>query len=159
ARAALELRLARLGIEASLAPKTGKPAFMQVAPGVVAYDPAQRPTLDAFYKEKGGTLEPSKEFPDLLEGRIGHEGTYYMPAGDVPSSLADASKLAGTRDRAIREGETDPQAKAGLARLTGDLKLSPRSADTILATVARENLAAFLRAIADPAINSAFGKR
>ncbi len=150
--ARMELRLSQVGVDAPLG--TGTPSFRPLRPGLVAFSPAAREILEAFYKQAGGEVKQSV-IPDMLEGRLPNgELTFFVQEGTVPKQAPRAEQVVGARDTARREAEADPVAAEGLKRLETEFGFGQRSVDEVLASVAPENVGALLRALAD----SRFGK-
>jgi hypothetical protein len=148
----LELHLSRINVEA---PKLGaEPVFRALENGVVAFDPARKgqEILTDFYKDKGGTFEPSKTMPEGFEGRLPNgELTFYVPKGVLAKGVPTAAKIATARDAANKASREDDTAASGLSRLSSIFSNKLR-VDEILAAVPADGMAAFLRLFADPAI-------
>jgi hypothetical protein len=84
--ARMQLRLSQIGVEA---PSPGGTTFRPIEPGVVAFTPEGRPSLEAFYDPadasmSGKSLIESATMPGVLEGRLPTgEVTYYVPEGST----------------------------------------------------------------------------
>lgn len=155
--AQLQLQLSRLNIEA---PASGGDAmFKPLESGVVEFANTQAALdfLTKYYKDRGGSFEPSKTVPDAFEGRLPTgELTFFMPEGKATKGVPDAAKVAAGRDAANAAAAADPVAATGLERLGeifGKLRI-----DEILAAVPAGYVDAFLRILADPALTPGVGK-
>jgi Domain of unknown function (DUF4157) len=144
----LDLQLARLNTNVRVG--AGKQMFRPLQSGVVAYTEGGAQALRDFYTARHGKLEESKNFKNVLEGRVAGELTYYVPenAAGTFLKIGEAAKVAGVRDRALREAAGDPVVRQGLDNL--NKLFGPLKGDDILAAAAPEDLGNLLRSLADP---------
>ena len=101
--AEMQLQMSHIGVEAPS--PSGQTTFRPIEPGVVAFAPEGRPTLEAFYAEDptmpGKSLTESATMPGVLEGRMPTgELTLFVPEGetgpiDIVPEPVEPPKVAG----------------------------------------------------------------
>jgi hypothetical protein len=115
--AEMQLQMSHIGVEAPS--PSGQTTFRPIEPGVVAFAPEGRPTLEAFYAEDptmpGKSLTESASMPGVLEGRMPTgELTYFVPESEtgridvLPSEPAPTPKAGPPPAAAAEPPKIEP---------------------------------------------------
>jgi hypothetical protein len=150
AKGAIELRLAELGISATLTVPDGVPMFEGLLPGLVAVSEDGRPVLD-------DAIPADRRRPtDVVDGVLG-EGPdgrrrLFLPADALPDAPPNPARLAHLPEANVVPTEApevppamDPVAAIGLERLRG---VAPKNWREILGEIADGQVESFLSLLA-----------
>ncbi|MCI0688952.1 MAG: hypothetical protein L0Y54_17235 [Sporichthyaceae bacterium] len=156
AKGEIELRLAELGISATLTLPDAVPMFQGLLPGLVAVSDDGRPVLDTAYPP--ASRLPSSDPDAVLALGSGGRRVLFLPAGDLPAQAPPPQRLAHVPEATARPGAPDQpvvlpgaptvglqrlQAAMGAAKVTRMLaQAPPGQAEAFLRLIAHPDLAA-----------------
>jgi hypothetical protein len=156
AKGAIELRLAELGITATLTVPGGRPMFEGLLPGMVAYSQDGKPVLDDAVPTN--QRRPTDVVDGVLALGPGGRRRLFLPAESIPDEPPKPARLAHVPEANLVPTEApdvpaamDPVAAIGLERLRA---VKPANWREILAVIPEGEVESFLSLLAHPELEN-----